>query len=282
MIAVTGISLLFILSSCQGQAEPNNHVSTTPQNSIQLEKKGEPKQDFYPESQTEQVSGEVPVNHTGQTDSKPDGSGVLTVSNPKEIEVVVNKQRKLPGEYVPDDLVVPDVPFSFDGWNEKKQLRKPAARALEQLFQAAGEENIELVAVSGYRSYQRQKIIYNYNVEVNGREQADQFSARPGHSEHQTGLAMDVSSASVSFSLIQDFGETAEGQWLAEHAHEFGFIIRYPEGKSHITGYAYEPWHLRYVGKEMAEEIYNKQLTLEEFFGLAPEQESGTNEMNGE
>ncbi|WLR49548.1 M15 family metallopeptidase [Halobacillus litoralis] len=132
---------------------------------------------------------------------------------------------------------------------------------------------MELVAASGYRSYDRQKRIYDRNVEVYGKEETDTFSAQPGTSEHQTGLAMDVTSAQVAFKLEQSFGETSEGEWLADHAHEYGFIIRYREGAKDITGYMYEPWHLRYVGKEISSDVHEQAVTLEEFFGLYPSDE---------
>lgn len=196
-----------------------------------------------------------------------DDSGLVVVDNPESLQVYVNKQRKLPDGYEPRDLVVPDVSFSFTETLPKKKMRKEAAEALEQLFIASDNAQLNLVAASGYRSYDRQKQIYESNVAVNGQEHADKFSAKPGTSEHQTGLAMDVTSAEVAFALEQTFKQTAEGTWLAENAHKFGFIIRYPEGKSDITGYSYEPWHIRYVGKPVAKEIYEKNITLEEYFG---------------
>ncbi|MEB3102437.1 D-alanyl-D-alanine carboxypeptidase family protein [Ferviditalea candida] len=194
----------------------------------------------------------------------PDGLAVVT--NPADPAVVVNKQRGLPADYIPMDLVQPHVPFSFAGDSEKKHLRKAAANALEQLFAAAKKDGIELFGVSGYRSYRTQQTIFSYNVKHQGEEEARRFSAQPGHSEHQTGLAIDVSSQSAKFGLEETFGDTVEGKWLASHAHEFGFIIRYPKGKEESTGYAYEPWHIRYVGKQIAEQIYRKNWTLEEFF----------------
>lgn len=188
------------------------------------------------------------------------------VTNASSIAVIVNKQRSLPQDYVPEDLVIPDVSFFFEEDDQKKYLRKPAADALEQLFEAAKEEGIDLVAVSGYRSYERQKAIFEANIKWQGEEQARRFSAMPGTSEHQTGLAMDVSSREFGNRLEQDFGDTEAGKWIAENCHQYGFIIRYPEGKEDITGYAYEPWHLRYVGKPLAMSITESGLTLEEYF----------------
>ncbi|CQR47062.1 D-alanyl-D-alanine carboxypeptidase [Paraliobacillus sp. PM-2] len=196
-------------------------------------------------------------------------TGLHVVDNPESIKVYVNKQRKLPVGYTPPHLTVPDVPhYSAEG-HPKRQLQKVAADALEKLFAEAKNQGIGLVAVSGYRSYERQEQIYQNNVATNGKEHADKYSAKPGTSEHQTGLAMDVASATETTATLleQSFSRTDAGSWLAEHAHDFGFIIRYPEGKSNITGYNYEPWHVRYVGKDVAMTIYQKKITLEEYFG---------------
>lgn len=195
--------------------------------------------------------------------SGPDGKKIVT--NPQDLLVLVNKERSLPADYVPPDLVAPDVTFSFKEDLPKRLMRREAARALEELFKRATEDNINLVAVSGYRSYERQKEIFTFKARKLGEELANRTSAYPGQSEHQTGLAMDVSSPRMGYRLEQSFGDTPEGIWLAENAPEFGFIIRYPKGKEDITGYSYEPWHLRYVGVEVAREITARNITLEEF-----------------
>ncbi|UPK44518.1 D-alanyl-D-alanine carboxypeptidase family protein [Paenibacillus pabuli] len=191
------------------------------------------------------------------------------VTNAEAMTVIVNKQRSLPEGYKPDDLVEPNVPFSFDGPHEKRHMRKEAAEALEKLFAGAKADDIELRAVSGYRSYERQVSIYNNNVKTKGKEYTDRVSSVPGHSEHQTGLAIDVSSPSVGNAIEEVFGTSKEGQWLAEHAAEYGFIIRYPKGEEGITGYVYEPWHIRYVGTDLAPDVVKSGLTLEEYFDEA-------------
>lgn len=188
------------------------------------------------------------------------------VTNAEAIAVIVNKQRSLPDGYEPSDLVEPNVPFSFDGPHEKRHMRKEAAQALEELFAAAERDGIELRAVSGYRSYKRQEAIYNNNVKTKGEAYASRVSAVPGMSEHQTGLSIDVSSPSVGNALEESLGSTKEGKWLAEHGPEYGFVIRYPDGKESITGYVYEPWHIRYLGKELAQDVAKLGLTLEEYF----------------
>ncbi|TQR36387.1 M15 family metallopeptidase [Brevibacillus brevis] len=198
-----------------------------------------------------------------------DVDGVPTVTNATDLSVVVNKQRALPGDYIPPDLVEPNVPFPFDEKVEKRLLRAEAAQALEELFAKAKTEGIELYAVSGYRSYKTQKSLYETYVRTQGAEHAAAYSAVPGKSEHQTGLAMDVSGHDASTRLEESFGETPEGLWLAANCADFGFVIRYLKGKEDTTGYAYEPWHLRYVGKEMAKEIMAGGLTLEDYFSEA-------------
>jgi len=185
--------------------------------------------------------------------------------DPNDIHIIVNKKSMLPGEYKPDDLVVPNVTFAFSGIYEKSYMRKEAAGALEKLFALAEKDGITLQAVSGFRSLEYQRRVYQNNVKKQGKEQADQVSARPGHSEHQTGLTMDVSASSVDNTLEQSFGTTQEGKWLATNAHRAGFIIRYLKEKESITGYSYEPWHIRYVG-DIAKEIYEKGITLEEYY----------------
>jgi len=192
--------------------------------------------------------------------------GLPVVTNTSSLYVLVNKKRNLPSNYEPRDLVVPDVDFSFSGDSPKKKMRKEAAAALEDLFRAAEKDGIELKAVSGYRSYATQKSIFERNAKNKGEEAANRTSARPGQSEHQTGLAMDVSSASIGYGLEESFGDTKEGKWLAKHAADHGFIIRFLKGKEEITGYSYEPWHVRYVGKEVAKDITKKKATLEEYF----------------
>lgn len=205
------------------------------------------------------TNSNVELLHTGTVDTVKDS-----------FTVIVNKQYALPEDYVPEDLVVPDVLFNFNYYDEKKLLRQVAATALEDLFNAAKEEGLTLYAISGYRSYNRQKEIYDSNIATKGEEYTNRYSAKPGHSEHQTGLSMDVSTISIDNRLEPVFAYTPEGKWLAKNAHRFGFIIRYPDEKEYITGYSYEPWHVRYVGKDLAKYLYENKLTLEDYYGLEP------------
>lgn len=192
-------------------------------------------------------------------------SGLKTIQNPENILALVNKEYALPGTYKPSDLVVAKVEFSFSENIEKRYIRKEAADALEKLFNRAKKENFELAAVSGYRSYDRQKVIFDSEVKIKGKEKAQEAVALPGESEHQTGLAMDISSKSAGFEISEKFGETPDGKWVAQNAYKYGFIIRYPKGKEDVTKYEYEPWHLRYVGKEAAKAMHDHDLTFEEY-----------------
>ncbi len=195
-----------------------------------------------------------------------DAQGNTVIKNTDDILVLVNKTRNLPSDYKPDDLVIPNIKFSFEENLEKKYMRKDAAIALQNLFDAAKQNNISLFGVSGYRSYQRQELIFEAKANKYGRDIANKTSALPGQSEHQTGLAMDISCSSVNYLLTEQFGQTPEGKWLKDNAYKFGFIIRYPKDKTDITGYNYEPWHVRYVGKNAAKVINENNITLEEYF----------------
>lgn len=191
---------------------------------------------------------------------------VITVSNGDSKLVLVNKNYALDSSYAPSDLVLPNVLELGNKQNTTVYLREEASQHLEQLFNVAEQEaGLIFLARSGYRSYETQVSLYQRYVEQNGQEAADRFSARAGHSEHQTGLAIDVTADSVNGELTTEFGETAEGIWLKENAHRFGYIIRYLEGRELETGYQYEPWHIRYVGIEAATEIYQNNWILEQY-----------------
>ena len=179
------------------------------------------------EQKQEQVEEKHPINYV----SKPMFyQNVITVSNPDSMLVLVNKNYALSEDYEPSDLVLPNVLSTGYNPNQNIYLRKEAAIHLEQLFYAAqNEAGLTLLARSGYRSYQTQISLYDRYVSQNGTEKADTFSARAGHSEHQTGLAMDVTADSVNRQLVTDFGLTPEGIWLKENAHRFGYTFEYAD-----------------------------------------------------
>jgi D-alanyl-D-alanine carboxypeptidase len=179
-----------------------------------------------------------------------------------DILAPLDKQHRLAADCAPGDLVALPPERSYNG---TQQLRGEAADALITMLQAAEAEGHAILARSTYRSYEDQVATYNLNVQQLGQAEADRVSARPGHSEHQLGTTADLTSASVSFELDQAFGDTDEGRWLAENSWRFGFIISYPDGKEPITGYAYEPWHVRWIGEAEAASVAASGLTLHEY-----------------
>ena len=190
----------------------------------------------------------------------------LSIDDPNSYWVVADKLRPLnPADYYPSDLVEVPVPYVNQPF-----LRQAASDAVVQMFAAfTAETGLGMTSQSAFRSYESQQSVYAGWVSSLGQEAADLTSARPGHSEHQTGLSIDISADPANCSLDQCFADTAQGQWLAANAWRFGFTLRYPNGYTPITGYEFEPWHYRYVGLELAAELHNTGImTLEEFFGL--------------
>lgn len=221
---------------------------------------------------TDNYDKKIEVKVSGTVDTKTPGDYTLTYNaidksknktsvtrkitvKKKEIQVtsgityingilLVNKTYSLPSTYNPG-------------------VNATANSALKQLQAAANAAGHKMPLISGFRSYSRQNTLYNNYVARDGVVNANTYSARPGHSEHQSGLAFDVGA------IDDNYGNTPAGTWLKESAHKYGFIIRYLKGKEHITGYKYEPWHIRYLGVEHATNIYNQQITLEEYLGVA-------------
>jgi zinc D-Ala-D-Ala carboxypeptidase len=180
---------------------------------------------------------------------------------------VVNKKRPLPKGYEPASLTTPNIKLRWAPVAESMQVSTTIAPSLEAMHKAMTEAGFDVMLISGFRSEATQTELYNNYVAQAGQEEADRLSARPGTSEHQTGLVVDLGRSDKECELEQCFGELPEGKWLAENAHKYGFIIRYPQGKEAIVGYMYEPWHLRYVGKELATELHTTKQTMEGFFG---------------
>ena len=180
--------------------------------------------------------------------------------------VLVNKETTVDEDYVPDELVYIDESMRAEDRAPQYQRMQPeAAEAFETLVKAAAADGLTIKVTTAYRPYSYQADLYYYYLAVKGEEWTQQYSAPPGTSEHQTGLAADVSCEAIGYELDVSFGETAEGKWLEQHAAEYGYILRYQEGMEDVTGYSYEPWHIRYVGKEAAKVITEENITLEEF-----------------
>lgn len=260
-ILVLFLTSLVFLSGCGSPVKKK----TPEQNQNEVTQNEGQKAPENGQSQSNQQANESNTSQAAASDLIM-SNGVPTVKNPDDILVLVNKERNLPADWAPDDLTVPNVQFSFKGDSPKKNMREEAARALEELFQEAESEGIKLYAVSGYRSYATQKTLFNNEVKQYGEEAAKKSVAYPGQSEHQTGLCIDVSCESMNGLLSEKFADTKEGKWLNKHAKDFGFIIRYPKDKVDITGYEYEPWHIRYIGKKAAEYVVSNDITFDEYY----------------
>lgn len=176
-----------------------------------------------------------------------------------QLGILVNKYIYLPEDYIPNNLSTISSEYS----NSNKQLVYEAKEAFEKMASAAKKENYNIRAISAYRSYEYQKNLYDNYVSKDGVDKVDTYSARPGYSEHQTGLVVDIDNIKTDFN---NFENTDEFKWMQDNAADYGFILRYPKNKENITGYSYESWHYRYVGKEMANFIKNNNLTLDEYY----------------
>ena len=183
---------------------------------------------------------------------------IKTIYDPTTYDFLVNKNIKLNSDYIPTDLELISTNYAC----ENKYLRKEAKEAFEKLSKDAKNLGFNIIAVSTFRSYDYQEKLYNNYVKTKGLYYADMASARAGHSEHQTGLAVDVSDSTLDY---DNFEDTKEFTWIKDNAHKYGFILRYPKAKFDITGYKYEPWHYRYVGVDIATYIYENDITLEEY-----------------
>lgn len=180
--------------------------------------------------------------------------------------ILVNRTHPLGADDIPPLLMEAPVPFDTPPGDSKRLLARPAALAAGKLFRQAQAQGLFLYGISGYRSYQRQEELYLKRLSETSQDYVNRYLALPGTSEHQTGLALDVSSPSAGLKLEESFADTKEGQWLAANAPLYGFILRYPKGKESVTGYSWEPWHIRYVTKSLALYLSLTGLTLEEYY----------------
>lgn len=218
-------------------------------------------------SPTASASASVSASTSGPATIAPAQPSVE--SQPDSLRCLVNKMRPFAQlDWEPSDLV------DFYG----QQLRAEAAKAADTMIDAAAADGVTLLVSSAYRSYAVQQQTYQYWVSVNGQQVADQLSARPGYSEHQTGLAIDFASPE-GCRLEECYRDTLAGQWLAKNAPRYGYILRFPDGRQSVTGYRFEPWHYRYVGVQTAQEyVSSGAKTFEEFIGTgaAPDYANGS------
>ncbi|SDA16147.1 D-alanyl-D-alanine carboxypeptidase [Ruminococcus sp. YE71] len=238
-------------------------------------------------AETETAPSETQTAAQTTTTRKPDETTATTTVTDHEANLIDYFEVTLPETVIPDteveellptshsftqingmtyidDILIVNKTYSVPASYDPQGLLPEAQNAFNEMQSAASMEGIMLYIVSGYRSYAEQEGLYNNYYYYNGAE-TDRFSARPGHSEHQTGLAMDVNNAS------RYFAGTPEAQWIEKHCAEYGFIVRYPYGKEEVTGFMYEPWHIRYVGKDLAKLLTDHRLTLEEYFCIDSE-----------
>ncbi len=181
-----------------------------------------------------------------------------------DLLVLVNKLHAVSKNYRPDDMVSIDGKYTT---NQGLEMKSEAYDAYLKMRKAARADEIYFKICSAYRTYGTQEYLYNSYLGSMGEDLRNIRSAYPGRSEHHTGYAIDITSKSMGWTLSQAFADYPEGEWINEHCSEYGFIIRYPKGKTDITGYDYEPWHLRYVGTEAAAKITEQGITLEEYLG---------------
>jgi LAS superfamily LD-carboxypeptidase LdcB len=190
-------------------------------------------------------------------------STITPIDDPASLQVQVNKYRALPEDYVPSDLVA--LEHCYPDRKGSVKLRSDAAAAFELMAEDALKLGYVIRGYSGYRSYSYQNTLYTNYCKSDPVEVVDTYSARPGHSEHQTGLAIDVCTDKYAYNK---FGNAPEYQWAKENIHKYGFVISYLEDKNHITGYKTEEWHFRYVGVELAAFLYENNLVLDEYFAM--------------
>mgnify|MGYP004472725611 FL=1 len=182
-------------------------------------------------------------------------TNINTLHDYLDITTLVNKYNKLPDNYEIDDLVTLDEEYSSRG----EKIREIAYKDLKVMFDKAREDGINLNVISGYRTSEKQNTLFNNSVKKNGIEHALMYSAKMGHSEHQLGLAIDINTTQESFK------NTNEYKWLKNNSYKYGFIERYKENKENITGFAYEPWHYRYIGIDNATKVFTENITYEEY-----------------
>lgn len=194
---------------------------------------------------------------------------IIKVDRNDPFLIFVNKENPLPDGFIPENLANIDGKLSS---NQGISVDKTVLEKYLEMREDALNDDVHMVICSAYRSYNLQSTLYNRYLSTRGEEWTKAHSAYPGTSEHQTGLAMDITSAQMGYGLDKSFEDTKEGIWLKENCANYGFIIRYPDGKEEITGYTYEPWHIRYIGEEYAKIIMAEEITLEEFFNEVSEE----------
>ena len=250
--------------------EPNELENEETQNkSNETEEPLEPNDENADDVASSEKNGENSSANPGEQPIKQPAQETPTATEEEELEngYIVGQKSATEPTFVKGVLIANKknpLPSTYNKGEDPK-----ARAAFGKMAKAAMENGIELVAFSGFRSYDYQKTLYDRYVKRDGKEAADRYSARPGYSEHQTGLAFDIGEKGrEDLWLTNEFGDTEAGQWLAQNAHKYGFILRYPKGKEEITGFMHESWHFRYLEGELATKVFEAGVTLEEYLGI--------------
>lgn len=284
VVIIIAIAIVFLVKGCAdrkksaGKTNNSSVVNETTQQGINMTETDNKSTTSTVKDKTESVSEQNENNASGSNDNSAAGGGsgfenIGKTSKGFNIQVkngatyidgylIANKTYALPSTFVPEN---PETPVTEARSN--KSLDKDLMAAFRKMQADATADGLNIYIASGYRSYDYQVSLYNRYVAKDGKAAADTYSSRPGNSEHQTGLCFDLNSIEDSFQY------TSEGKWVNNNCYKYGFCIRFPKGKDAYTGYQYESWHLRYVGTELAEKLYNdgNWISLEEYFGITSE-----------
>lgn len=249
-------AILFLFTACQDSDTPS-----APDDGDQTQQPGETTD---PDSNPGLEPQEPDVDDVAHPTYVP--SREVRTTDDGNLLVIINKEFTVSKDYYPTDMVDIDGSLST---NQNLKVKKEAYDAYLSMLHDAQAEGLNFSICSAYRSYELQESLYNNSLTANGKEYTEKMFAYPGKSEHHTGYAIDITSPSMNWGLSQDFTDYPDGAWITAHCSEYGFIIRYPKGKEDITGYVYEPWHIRYVGIDVAKYITEQGITFEEYLGVA-------------
>lgn len=215
--------------------------------------------DYYKDNKSEKFKNVVSLINTKANKEWYDKKTIKKTDIKKGILMLVNKFNYLDKNYKPNDIVEISNYYSY----ANNSIKEEVYQAYKEMWKKAKEENLTLIVTSSYRNYETQKYLWDKYADSKSEEWADTLSARAGYSEHQTGLALDIVTYNV---VMNNFEATDEFKWLQKNAYKYGFILRYPKDKKNITGYDYESWHYRYVGKDVAKTIHEKKITFDEYY----------------
>mgnify|MGYP001701413789 FL=1 len=274
-IAVLILVIIFVLAFKGCNSKKKNNDKTVPANTETTTDDNK----TATENNSENIKSEETQDASTSSDNSSDYSGsqyadsqsvsskgfsIQTINGITYVDgvLIANKTYSLPSDFIPQD---PEVPVTSQ--RSTTSLDRTLMSAWRTMQADASSQGLNIYIASAYRSYSYQVNLYNSYVARDGKAAADTYSSRPGNSEHQTGLCFDLNS------IDDSFGDTAEGRWVNDNCYKYGFCIRFPKGKDAYTGYQYESWHLRYVGKDLAEKLYNNGawISLEEYFGITSE-----------